>query len=70
MLTLEFENPNSLPLDYALAILDDVGDSEAVASAQAYRTLLSDVDRSELIIFLRVKLIDGKVGEGRGGNGK
>jgi len=70
MLTLEFENPSSQPLDYALAILDDVGDSEAVASAHAYRTLLSDSDRSDLINFLRVQLIDGKVGEGSGGNGK
>jgi len=52
------------------AILDDVGDSEAVASAHAYRTLLSDSDRSDLINFLRVQLIDGKVGEGSGGNGK
>jgi len=61
--------PNGfLPLHYSLAIQDG-GFSEAVASIQAYKALVSanPSNRTDLINYLRVQLINGKVGEGSGG---
>lgn len=69
-LNLQFENPDWALLEYALSILDDIGGSEAAASIHAYKNQLSDGDRSDILNFLRVQLISGKLGEGSGGNQK
>jgi len=68
-LTLVFNNPmGKTNLFYGLAIQDG-GSSEAVASIQAYKALVSAnaSNQSDLINFLRVQVINGKVGEGSGG---
>jgi hypothetical protein len=64
--TLVFDNPlGKTNLFYRLAIQDG-GFSEAVASIQAYKEL-SASQKADLIDYLRVQFINGKVGEGSGG---
>ena len=70
-LNLVFENPVGPPdqfssLNFDLAIQDDAGYSEASASIQAFKGLVGSESR-DMINFLRVQLIGGKVGEGSGG---
>ena len=65
-LTLLFENPDRLPLQYGLTVQDHAGYSEAVASARAFKSLDSS-SQGYLISFLRAQLIGGKLGEGSGG---
>src|SRR5262249_29778857 len=68
-LTLAFNRPmGQAGLVYSLAIQDG-GYSEAVASIQAFKALVSASagNRTDLINFLRVQLIMGKVAEGSGG---
>ena len=73
-LNLIFENPKGggggkkNELLYGLAIQDS-GFSEAVASIEAYKALVAAnaSNRADLINYLRVQLINGKVGEGSGG---
>jgi len=58
----QFNNPASAPLQYNLAIQDDAGFSQSVASVQAYNALApsqqDDVDN-----FMRAQLIGDRVGE-------
>ncbi len=64
--TLVFNNPlGKTSLFYGLAIQDG-GFSEAVASIKAYKGL-SASQQANLIDYLRVQFINGKVGEGSGG---
>jgi len=68
-LNLVFNSPmGQAGLSYDLAIQDG-GFSEAVASIQAYKALVSASagNKTDLINYLRAQLINGKVGEGSGG---
>ncbi len=64
---LTFSNPNWQVLQYGLLVQDNVGYSEAAASADAFQALTPSAQQ-DLVNFLRVQLIQGKVGEGSGGH--
>src|SRR5262245_37523382 len=65
-LTLSFNNPGGVSsVQYGLAIQDNNGYSEAVASTQAFKALSSS-DQAKVTSFIRAQVIGGKVGEGSG----
>jgi hypothetical protein len=64
-MTLSFNNPSAAPLQYDLAIQDDVGYSEAAAVTRAFESLDAN-SQQDIVNFLRAQLIDGKIGEGSG----
>jgi len=63
---LSFDNPTWAPLSYDLAVQDDPGYSEGVASTQAFKALSSS-SQEDVMNFLRIQVVDNKFGEGSGG---
>lgn len=66
ILSFKFSNPSGAPLTYGLAIQDNAGYSEAVASTVAFK---SSLKQSSIRSFLKAQLIADKLAEGSGGEG-
>ncbi len=60
--TLSFSNPAAATLQYGLAIQDNPGFSEAVASIQAFK-LLTIAQQTDITNFLRAQLINDQIAE-------
>jgi hypothetical protein len=60
--SLQFVNPTVATLQYGLAIQNDAGYSEAVASIDAFNAL-TQTQQNQIVTFLRAQLIDDYVGE-------
>lgn len=58
----QFSNPTGAPLQYNLAIQDDAGYSESVASVQAYNAL-SPSQQEDVDNFMRAQLVADRIGE-------
>jgi len=67
-LTFMFSNPSGAAVKYGLAIQDNAGYSEAVASAYKFKSLPSG-NIFQVVSFLRAQLIADKIVEGSGGKG-
>ncbi len=61
-MTMSFRTASRQPLTFALALADDAGYSEAMASARAFR-MMSAADQQRIINFLRAQLIGNAPGE-------
>jgi hypothetical protein len=58
----QFSNPTVAPLQYDLAIQDDAGYSESVASVQAYNAL-GPSDQEDVDNFMRAQLVADRIAE-------
>lgn len=58
----QFNNPSGAPLQYNLAIQDDAGYSESVASVQAYNALTPS-QQEDVDSFMRAQLLADRAGE-------